>query len=111
MIRSWLVPSFGGLFGDGWYLDLACADRLHYLDQRMGDQQVVDEFASAPEDTGEALLLGNKRCQVPQSLPVAGVRAVEPTGANLRTRRAVQELSSSCLRPVVQVAATIRARC
>ena len=65
MIRPRLVSSFDGLFGDGRYRDLTRGHRLHYRDQRMGDQQVIDEFASTTEDTGEALLLRDERREVP----------------------------------------------
>lgn len=53
--------------GDGGYLNLACGHGLRRPDQHMGDP-----------------VLGDERCQVPQSLPIARVWAVEPGGANLR---------------------------
>ncbi len=69
----------------------------------MRNQQVVDEFTTSPVDTREALALWDQQSQVPQPLPVALVRLVEPTRANLRAGRAVQELRSGGLRLIVEI--------
>lgn len=88
MIRSRLVPPLGGLFGDGRYIGLASSHLLHCLNKNMGNEQVADEFALATEDAGETLVFEDERCQVPQSVPIAGVRVVEAGGSDLRARGA-----------------------
>ena len=71
MIRPRLVLLLPGLVNDGRHLNLARRDRLHHLDEPVGNQQVVDQLAAAPVDAGEALLLRDQRGQGPQPLPIA----------------------------------------
>ena len=52
-------------------------------DERMTDEDVVDQFFASPIDAAEALDFGDSWGQIPQPLPVTVVGLVEAAGADL----------------------------
>ena len=52
-------------------------------DERMTDEDVVDQFFASPIDAAEALGFGDAWGQIPQPLPVTVVGLVEDAGADL----------------------------
>jgi len=79
----------GGAAGAGILVDRrqpAVVDGVHLgdvADQCVADQDVVDQFALALEDPGEALVCGDLVGEVPQPGGVALVGAVESARADL----------------------------
>ena len=65
----------GGVGGDVVLSDLS--------DQRVADEDVVDQFLASPIDAAEALGFGDAWGQIPQPLSVAVVGLVEAAGADL----------------------------
>lgn len=93
MIRSWLITTLAGLIRNGADLNLAGRDRPRLGDKRMADQQMIDELSATTMNTGEPLLVGDQRRQVPQPLRITGIWPIEAAGTDLRPSRTMQGLS------------------
>jgi hypothetical protein len=84
-----------GVAGDVVLVDLS--------DERMTDEDVVNQFLAAPVDSAESLLGRNPRGEVPKPLRVTVVGAVEAAGINLRAGWSVEDLRGGRLHLVVEV--------
>ena len=73
-------------------------------DERMTDEDVVDQFLAAPVDSAESLLSRDARGEVPKPLRVTVVGVVKAAGTNLRAGRPVEDLRGGGLRLVVEIA-------
>ena len=80
VIGSGFIASAGRVVGDRGRARVAGGDVAvgHDLHEDMADQDVVDQLGLASVDAGEALLDWDPRGEVPQLLPVALIRLVEP---------------------------------
>src|SRR6478672_438371 len=74
----------GGVGGDVVLGDLS--------DERMADEDVVDQFLSSAVDSAESLLGRDARGEVPKPLHVTVVGAVKAGRADLGARRPVEDL-------------------
>jgi hypothetical protein len=95
------VVVYGGSGSCGVGSDVVLVD---LSDERMTDEDVVDQFLVAPVDSAESLLGRDARGEVPKPLRVTVVGAVKAACTNLRAGRPVDDLSSGGLHLVVEVA-------
>src|SRR6478672_13442650 len=86
----------GGVGGDVVLHDLS--------DERMADEDVVDQFPASAVDSAESLLGRDAGGEVPKPLRVTFVGAVKASGADLRAGRPVDDLSRGRLHLIVEVA-------
>jgi hypothetical protein len=95
------VVVYGGSGSCGVGGDVVLGD---LSDERMTDEDVVDQFLASSVDSAESLLGRDAGGEVPKPLRVTLVGAVKASCADLRAGRPVEDLSSGRLHLIVEVA-------